>query len=138
MRYLEQNHIAGFIFNRWPERLVPLAQSLCDALGTTYFGCFPRTSLTFESRHLGLVKTDEIADILAKLDALGRLAGLHICLEKLLALVAPAVSVQPPRLLVFPGAPIIAVARDSAFCFQYAENLKILEEMGCFIRYFPL
>lgn len=33
-------------------------------------------------------------------------------------------------------APLVAVARDEAFCFYYKENLRLLEELGCELRYF--
>lgn len=49
------NRIAGFIFDRLPERLVPLAQRLCDELETGYFGFLPQSGISIESRHLGLV-----------------------------------------------------------------------------------
>ena len=32
--------------------------------------------------------------------------------------------------------PVIAVAKDEAFCFYYAENIRMLEEMGADIKYF--
>lgn len=32
--------------------------------------------------------------------------------------------------------PVIAVAKDKAFCFQYEENLSILRDIGCELRFF--
>lgn len=136
LRYREENQIAGFIFNRLPEKLIPLAQTLCRELGTGYFGCLPRTKLTFESRHLGLVTAGEIADLQEKLSQLGALAEQHLCLDRLLALDVPKITAQSPEYPVFQESPVIAVARDKAFCFHYAENLELLEKMGCTLRYF--
>ena len=74
LEYRRPNRIAGFIFNRLPERLVPLAKRLCGELGTRYLGCMPKSGIVLESRSLGLVTAAEIPDIKAKLAALGELA----------------------------------------------------------------
>ena len=34
------------------------------------------------------------------------------------------------------GLPVIAIARDDAFCFYYQDNLEILQSLGCTIEYF--
>ena len=36
----------------------------------------------------------------------------------------------------FSSPPVIAVAEDGAFCFQYAENLDLLRKLGCTIQKF--
>ena len=51
LSYQQPNQIAGFLFNRLPESLVPFVKNLCEKLNTRYFGCLPRTSITIESRH---------------------------------------------------------------------------------------
>ena len=125
------------IFNRLPEKLIPFAQSLCAALNTEYFGCLPAHEYAFESRHLGLVNAQETADLKEKTDALDRLAAQYICLDRLLTLGEP-LSTPPemPQYKAAEYAPVIAVARDRAFCFLYEENLEMLAEMGCKIVYF--
>lgn len=136
LRYREPSQIAGFLFNRLPEKLVPLAKRLCDELKTGYFGTFPQHSHTLASRHLGLVTAGEIEGLQAQLSALGALAEQHLCLDALLALDAPAVSGKAPQIRHCKTAPVIAVARDRAFCFHYAENLELLAEMGCRLHFF--
>ena len=136
LRY-RPNRIAGFIFNRLPEKLIPLAKRLCTELGTEYFGCLPKNDITIESRHLGLVTADEIADIQEKLSSLGNLAEKYICLDKLMNIVdSPIPEYKAPVILRFTEAPTIAAAQDSAFCFIYRENIELLEKMGCKIVYF--
>ena len=131
LRY-RPNRIAGFIFNRLPEKLIPLAEKLCAELGTEYFGCLPKNDITIESRHLGLVAADEIADIQEKLSQLGELAEKYICIDKLLGIsCSPVPKYEAPRIPHFTSAPTVAVARDSAFCFIYSENMELLEKMGC-------
>ena len=83
LRY-RPNRITGFIFNRLPEKLIPLAEKLCAELGTEYFGCLPKSCFEIGSRHLGLVTADEIADIQSKLEKLGELAERYILIDKLL------------------------------------------------------
>ncbi len=131
------NRIAGFIFDRLPEKLIPLAERLCRELDTEYFGCLPKCDVTIESRHLGLVTADEIADIQTKLSRLGELAEKYIDLDKLIN--SCDVSLPEYEIMSIPKfteKTTIAVARDSAFCFIYRENIELLEKMGCTVRYF--
>lgn len=131
------NRIAGFIFDRLPERLVPLAQRLCDELETGYFGFLPQSGISIESRHLGLVTAGEIADIRTKLERLGELAEKHILLDKLISSCDVELPEhKKPKIPEFPDAPVIAVARDEAFCFIYQENIDLLEKMGCTVSFF--
>ena len=137
--YREPSGIAGFIFNRLPERLVPLAKRLCGELGTEWLGCLPKTDITIESRHLGLVTAEEITDIKERLNALGELAEKHIDIDGIMRLserecpayTAPAVNAVNGGI-----PPVIAVAKDRAFCFIYEDNMDLLGKLGCEIRYF--
>ena len=132
-----KNRISGFIFDRLPEKLIPLAQKLCCELGTEYFGCLPKCGASIESRHLGLVTADEIADIQTKLERLGELAEKYILIDKLInSCDVPLPEYNPLDIPQFDEHPTIAAARDSAFCFIYQENIELLEKMGCRIIYF--
>ena len=136
--YKHPNNIAGFIFNRLPERLIPLAKKLCYDLGTGYYGFLPKTDITIESRHLGLVTTSEIADIKLKLQKLGEYAEKYVCLDEICGIQAPEFpDFRAPELPESSGAePVIAVAEDRAFCFVYDDNIELLKKFGCRIRYF--
>lgn len=134
-----KNHIRGFIFNRLPVRLIPFAKKLCAQLHTEYFGCMPKHSISIASRHLGLVTADEIPDWNEKMIALAKLAEEYLLLDKLLQCAdAPIPAFQPPVIPEIPAhrPPVIAVAKDRAFCFIYPDNLTLLREMGCEIRFF--
>ena len=132
-----KNRISGFVFDRLPEKLIPLAQNLCCELGTDYFGCLPKCGASIESRHLGLVTADEIADIQTKLERLGELAEKYILIDKLInSCDVPLPEYNPLDIPQFDEHPTIAAARDSAFCFIYQENIELLEKMGCRIIYF--
>lgn len=137
LEYKKPNDIIGFIFNRLPEMLADKAESLCRELGTEYFGYMPVNDITFESRHLGLVTADEISDLKSKMQRLGELAEKNIKLDKLIeAAEKPVPSFEIPSLIHIDEHPVIAVAKDSAFCFIYADNISLLEKLGCKIEYF--
>ena len=136
LNYRKPNNIVGFIFSQLPDKLRPFAEKLCEELGTGFYGSMPKSDKVFESRHLGLVTADEIADISAKLDKLGELAEKNILIDKLLELEGNETDSTLPQPKKLNISPVIAVARDSAFCFQYAENIALLEKTGCTITYF--
>ena len=140
LTYKENSHIAGFIFNRLPLKLRETAEKLCADLGTEYLGIMPQNSCSFESRHLGLVTADEIKDIKEKTDGLGTLAEENILIDRLLQIAGENISEIRNRMQFNPvteKSPVIAVARDKAFCFIYNENTDFLKKSGCEIKYFP-
>lgn len=138
LTYRIPNNICGVIFNRLPDKLAPSAKRICDELGTDYFGHMPSHKCTIESRHLGLVTADEISDIKDKIKFLGELAEKSILLDKIVNY-----SERPfPYFTdvhvkkIFNNPPVVAVARDRAFCFLYKDNISLLEKIGCRIEYF--
>lgn len=137
LHYRKPNRIAGFLFNQLPERLIPFAEQLCADLHTGYFGCLPKHSYTLESRHLGLITAAEVSGLHEKMDALGQLAEQHIRIDKLMQFPCAPLPRMPqmeiPRLR---SRPVVAAARDEAFCFLYEENLALLRAIGCEIRFF--
>lgn len=96
-----------------------------------------KETLTFKSRHLGLVTADEIADLQDNLKELAEIASETIDIEQLvlLAKTAPAISFEEIQI---PNKEKIklGVAQDSACCFYYKDNLDLLEKMGAEIVYF--
>ena len=133
--HYRKNRIAGVVFNRLPVRLIPQAKALCRQMQTAYLGCLPPDAPTLESRHLGLITGS--SDLRDKLRKLGALAEQYLCLDKLAAL--PCGEIPAFRTPAVPhciGSPRIAVARDAAFCFLYAENLELLRQLGCELVYF--
>lgn len=137
LEYRKPNRIAGFLFNQLPERMIPFAEQLCTELHTQYFGCLPKHSDTLESRHLGLIPAAELPDIQNKMNALGALAEQYIHIDSILRYPSPAFpQYAQKRIPQLHSHPVIAVAKDQAFCFLYEENLTVLREIGCEIRYF--
>ena len=137
-----ENNIKGVIFNELSERLEPLACKICAELGTEYLGRFPKCDFSFDSRHLGLVTPGEFSDIKDRLERLGGLAERYLELDKLLELSESAeLCFDSPKFtkFSFSSPPVIAVADDGAFCFQYSENLDLLRKLGCeIVRFSPI
>lgn len=139
LEYRQPNTIIGFIFNRLPERLVPDIKEMCRELGAGFFGYMPTNSFTIESRRLGLVTADEITDIKEKMSELAALAEKNILLDELIEAAErpyPAFTAPKVNRLADNISPIIAVAKDEAFCFIYSDNIALLERLGCRIEYF--
>ena len=127
--------IRGVIFNRVSPMLYPrLKACVEEETGLRVYGYLPNLpGCTLKSRHLGLVTAGEVADLKEKLQALAAQAEQTIDLDGLLALAAtaPDLNAAPPPLPEpVEGAPVIAVARERAFCFYYADGLELLEAMG--------
>lgn len=138
LNFRKPNSIAGFIFNRLAPQLVPEIKTLCNELGTEFLGYFPKCpEAALESRKLGLVTPDGIAELKEKTHILAEKAEQYIDLGRLLE-----ISEMPPLsdLAVLPvqhkKRVNIAVARDSAFSFIYHDNMRLLERLGAEITYF--
>lgn len=139
LSYRSPNNIIGVIFSRLPLRMADEVRALCESLGTEYLGALPDTDAVIESRRLGLVTPDDLPGLEDKLRTLGALAEQHILLDRLTAISErrlPAylrLTAEPIRTA---KPPVIAAARDNAFCFIYPDNIALLERLGCRIEYF--
>jgi cobyrinic acid a,c-diamide synthase len=128
--------LAGVLFNRigGVRHADLLRESVAAYCRSRPFGFLPRSEkIALPSRHLGLTLAAEAltAECLSEMVAW---VEKHIDLDALLALArerspALATSLAPP---VRPSRSKvrIAVARDSAFCFYYQDNLDLLTESG--------
>lgn len=143
LTYREQCGIAGFIFNRLPESLIDTAKKLCSEMHTEYLGRLPYSrECAVESRHLGLVTADEVADLKNRMHKLSQLAEENLLTDRLIAIAEKAedISFTPPVIAPISGRRIkIAAAFDSAFCFYYEDNFDMLRELGCeIVKFSPL
>lgn len=136
-------NMAGVILNRvGSDRHLDLLQTALEPLGLPILGVLRRQDdITIPDRHLGLIPTDELPELNAVCDRLADLAATCFDWPRLLPLLSadqgPAVeptlahqgSASVPASRPSPR-PRIAVARDRAFSFYYADNLDILESLG--------
>ena len=148
LSFQEDSHIRGVIFNRLSPGLYPEFCRQAKRLGIQPLGYIPKLSdCVLKSRHLGLMMPEEIPEIQNKLDSLAKEAGKGLDLDGILklALEAPPIAMEidagwKDRKEGMIGRkedrPVIAAARDEAFCFYYADNLRLLESMGARISYF--
>ena len=135
-RYRPGLRLAGVVANRvGSERHTEMIRDgLPDEV--PFLGAVPRLDdAVLPSRHLGLLQADEIADLEQRLEAAAaRLAGTA------LAELPPPVAFRPPPAGQKPTPRLagtrIAVARDAAFSFLYAANLRLLRQLGAELCFF--
>lgn len=138
----EQNNICGVILNNVSETMYSFYKSMIeDKLKLQVFGFMPNIpNAKIESRHLGLVTADEIADIHRKMELLTEAAGRYIDFEKLLSIGQNALEINCSDFKIQTRyqakKPIIYVAMDKAFCFYYEDNHDLLKALGAQLRFF--
>ena len=132
------SHIAGILLNNCTVRMhALLAPMLEKETGLPVLGFLPKLpEAVIGSRHLGLYTAAEVENLQQKLALLADAAEEHIDWPRLLALCEK----EPPALPVQPETPParvrIAVARDEAFCFTYAETLEAFRDAGAEVVFF--
>jgi cobyrinic acid a,c-diamide synthase len=120
------------------------AEAITAKTGLPVLGWLPRDSrLQIPERHLGLVPGGEHGDSDSLIAAIAEAVTLRFDLDAIAAMarsagelaggLAPAATA--PR-DACNRRPLIAVARDEAFCFYYPENLELLAEAGAAIEFF--
>lgn len=133
--------IVGVLLNGCSESFYSrFKETLEKETGLLVLGYLPRlTQCAIRNRHLGLVTPEEITGLKQKLVQLGEQAAGSIDIHKLLKLAEAAQPLQgklPEVRPVATGGPRIAVARDAAFCFYYADNLALFERLGGEVVFF--
>ena len=130
----EENTIRGVILNGISPAMTDYYADIVERnTGLTVYGELPRDgSCAVESRHLGLVTAGEITDLKQKMQVLADHARAGIDLDGLLQLAhtAPALDDTQPDYPHCGDGLRIAMARDEAFCFDYADSLDVLTQMG--------
>ena len=131
------HHLAGILLNDCSENLYNLlAPMLEKETGLPVVGYLPPLpEAAIESRHLGLKTAVEIDDLQRKIQILSDAAQKTIDWSRFTALFDRTGPAAVPCTLP-PAKVRIAVARDAAFCFTYAETLEALEENGAELCFF--
>lgn len=118
-----------------------LKEIIEEHTGIAVLGFIPKmVEAGLNSRHLGLVPSEEILDLREKVSRLSDQIEKTVDIERLLQISAQAQELKASD-LSFNIAKRnnkfkIAVAKDKAFNFYYKDNLDLLEMMGAEIEYF--
>ena len=159
LKYDKDGLIRGVILNRMSEGYYKVIKPLIEKeLQIPVLGYFPELKeLGIESRHLGLIMPDEMEDIRERLKKASRQLEKTVSVDRIMDIaglgeeltVRDGKSQQKGagiggcsgryghgRDIGVKKRPVIAVAKDEAFCFYYRENLKMLEEYGADVVYF--
>ncbi len=139
LAFRANSRIAGFLLNDCkPSLAAHLTPILERETGLPVLGFLShRAEADFPSRHLGLLTADEIDGFTARCEALGAALKASVDLDRLLTLAAEENTPRAPRAPA-PPAPRcrVAVARDEAFCFYYADSLDALRAAGAGLCFF--
>lgn len=146
VNYAGGGAIKGVVLNQAAESIYPELKAQIEAeIPVRVLGYVPYVKdLIIESRHLGLVSPDEVEDYREKLDRLAVLLEKTLDMAGIIALAEDTEDIDftvpvLPQAAEGGNGPLIAVARDEAFCFYYRDNIEILREMGAsIIEFSPL
>ena len=137
LEYKKDSHIKGVIFNQMSPMLYPRMKKLLEEeLGVAVLGYVPKVEdCVIESRHLGLVLPDEIPELKDRLHKLAGVLEETLDIDRILELAGEApdlLDAKPESVTDFRlSEPVrIGVAEDEALCFFYADNFRLLGEMG--------
>lgn len=152
LEYKRDSHICGVIFNQMSPMLYPRMKKLLEEeLSVKVLGYVPKVEdCVIESRHLGLVLPEEIPELKSRLQKLSEVLEKTLDIDGILELAggAPELAAPEPEMLIQKDTAFgyrteekvrIGVADDEAFCFFYADNLNLLEQMGAeLVRFSPI
>lgn len=134
LEFREDSQIRGVILNQISPMIYGELKELIESqLPVKVYGYVPVIKdFVLESRHLGLIMPDEVAGLSQKVNGLANIMEETLDIDGLIALAgtAPEPEYIKPMIPRAAEEAVIAVARDSAFCFYYQDNLDVLEEMG--------
>lgn len=147
LAYDTEHLIRGVILNRMSKSYYEIIKPLIEAeLQIRVLGYFAeQQQLQIQSRHLGLHLPGEIKEIQRQLEVAAEELQKSVSIETIIQIAASAETIEIEKITETTEKiistelitkPLIAVARDEAFCFYYEDNLLLLKEYGADIAYF--
>lgn len=147
--YDKERLIKGVILNRISEGYYKTVKPLIEEeLQIPVLGFLPEAdNLCIESRHLGLVMPHELNGIKEKLQEMAGGLENTVSVSAIMEIAKRAEELEVNEehreelalsegMIFRKDKPVIAVAKDEAFCFYYRENLQLLKKSGAEIKYF--
>lgn len=148
LTYQPDTQISGVILNGISPMMYPKIKTLIETqLSIQVVGYLPHLEdFHLDNRHLGLTTPIEINDLKVQMQKLALTLEETIDVPLLLKIANNAPPLHSYSTWnfwhnVFPvkplkEKPVIAVAKDNAFCFYYKDNLELLESLGAKLVYF--
>ncbi len=137
LQFRQPSQIAGLLLTDCRAHLADyLTPMLERETGLPVLGYLPpMEEAKLESRHLGLQTPDEIEALTARFAAIAAQLERTVDLDRLLSIAAEGETV-PAETYTAAASCRIAVARDEAFCFAYADSLDALRKAGAEVVFF--
>lgn len=132
LNFREDSHIRGILLNDCrPAHVNYLAQMLEKETGLPVLGVLPHVeNARLESRHLGLVKADEVKDLRRKVRTLADALEENLDFDQLLSIAGNRPGHERTIENSHDVRAVIALAADSAFDFIYRESMDVLWKAG--------
>lgn len=144
--------IRGIVLNRisrgYFSQIEPLVSGMINKISADrgsavrLLGGIPASSdINLESRHLGLLMPQDIADLREQMSYAADLIEEDLDMDALAEIMHGAPELEEEHVAVISDLdeddrPCLAVARDEAFCFYYEENLRMIRKSGIRIKEF--
>ena len=137
LQFRQPSQIAGLLLTDCKAHLADyLTPMLARETGLPVLGYLPpMAEAVFDSRHLGLQTPDEIEALTARVETIAAQLERTVDLDRLLTLAADG-QAAPAEIRTAAASCRIAVARDEAFCFTYADSLDALRNAGAELVFF--
>lgn len=133
-------NIIGVVFNSVSSSFYQLLKSTVEVnCDVKVLGYIPKDdSIKLESRHLGLVQSIEVNNMIDKIEKCAELIEEHIDLSYIIQNSKEVKLEIKDELHLVNKNLNIAIAYDEAFRFYYKENLELLEEIGNVTYFSPI
>lgn len=132
--------VKGVILNRVSKNYYPkLKAEIEEKAGIKVYGFIPELKKAYiPNRHLGLVNPSELKDFQQWIDTVAAAIEENVDVEEIIKLASKSTTLEYEDIAIEPYAKNkrVAIAKDEAFSFYYAENIKYLQMLGCEIEYF--